>query len=109
MSAPVLSDQLLSEVSEVASSLAPDDLVEMAALGSLVDWELVKFLGRSSWALLSLSFRWKEDEVLMVIKVRVDEAQYVVFVSRPSPMGCMRTLVRKMGSGTIPLYPDKYQ
>lgn len=98
----------LSERSEVVSDMDREDLLEAAALGSIVDWELVKFLARTGWVLVSLSFRFKEAEVLMVLKVRVNEAQYVVFVTSSSPRGCMSTLVRKMDANAVALYPDKY-
>lgn len=98
----------LADCSEVVSNLSSDDRDEYAGLGALVDWELVKFMTRAGWSLLRLSFTYKADEVLLVVKVRVDDTQYVVFVTRESPISCMRTLVRKLREKTLALYPDKY-
>lgn len=98
----------LADFSEVVADMGQEDLLEAAALGSLLDWELVKFLARTGWELVSLSFRFSDEEVLMVLKVRVEKAQYVVFVTSTSPRGCVRSLVRKMSSSSLPLYPDKY-
>lgn len=100
--------QSLCEISDVVEQLTAQDQLEMAALGCLIDWELVKFLDRVGWSLVRQSFTWKDDEVLLVLKVMVDELPYVVFVTRSSPIHCMRTFVRKMKEGSITLYPDKY-
>jgi hypothetical protein len=99
---------LLSSVSEVVGDMSEADLLEAAAFGSLVDWELVKFLARLGWSLSSLSFRFQEDEVLLVAKVLVDKAPYVVFVTSSSPTGCIRAFVRKASSSSLALYPDRY-
>lgn len=98
----------LFDVSPTTRKLSPEDSAEMAAFGMLVDWELGQLAGRQDWVLRRQSFTWKEDEVLLVVKVEVDELPYVVFVSRSSPISCMRTLVRKMRAGTLKMYPDKY-
>lgn len=98
----------LASVSEALAGLADEHVHEMAGFGLLVDWELVKFCGRQGWELVSLSFRWKEEEVLLVLKVRIEEALYVGFVSRDSPISCVRTLVRKTRASSLALYPDKY-
>lgn len=99
---------LLASFSTVTAKLSSEDLQEAAAMGSLVDWELVKLMSRADWELVRLSFTWKDDEVLMVLKVNVNEIPYVVFVSKESPTGCMRTLLRKFEEKTVALYPDKY-
>lgn len=108
MSSDVKNGLSLVEVSEALVHMAVDDRDEMAALGLLLDWELVKFLERQGWSLLSLSFKWRDDEVLLVVKLLIDSTQYVGFVSRQSPISCVRTLVRKMRSKTLAFYPDKF-
>lgn len=109
MQTPKNSTTKLAEVSKSAKILSTEDRLEMAAFGALIDWELVNLLGDEGWVMLSQSFRWRDDEVLMVVKMRIDQTQYVVFVSRQSPMDCVRTLVRKMRAGTVAMYPDKFQ
>lgn len=98
----------LEHISESIQGMAASDRDEMAGFGLIVDWEIVKFFRRADWHLLSLSFRWKVDEVLMVVKFKAGETQYVAFVSRESPIYCMRTLVRKLRENTLAMYPDKY-
>lgn len=98
----------LADVSEVVRDMGTADRDAAAGFGSIVDWELVKFLKRAGWSLLRLSFTWKDNEVLMVIKIRVDEAQYVVFVTRESPTHCMRTFLRKLRENAVALYPDRF-
>lgn len=98
----------LADVSEAVPHMSEEDRNEMAGFGALVDWELVKLMSRAEWDLVSLSFKWRDDEVLLVGKVKMNGAQYVVFVSRSSPIDCVRTLVRKMRDGALALYPDKF-
>ena len=98
----------LCKISDVVEDLGEADLLELAGLGSLLDWELVKFLAKSGWSLCRLSFTWKDEEVLLVVKVLVDDTPYVAFVSRQNPISCVRTLVRKMNAGDLAIYPDKY-
>jgi hypothetical protein len=60
------------------------------------------------WRLLRLSLSFKDDETLLVVKLLIDGTQYVVFVSRPSPMDCVRTFLRKFRDRTVALHLDKY-
>ena len=108
MSSPGSFSTSLSRVSEALHDLDEQSVSEMAGLGLLVDWELAKFFRRIDWVLVRQSFTFKEDEVLMVVKIIADQTPYVVFISRPSPIGCMRTLIRKMNEGTLQLFPDKF-
>jgi hypothetical protein len=98
----------LVDFSEVVADSDSASVAEYAAMGLLVDWELVKFLDRLGWSLLRLSFSFKVDEVLLVVKIRVDDTQQVVFVSSSSPIGCIRTFVRRLRENTLTLYPDKF-
>jgi hypothetical protein len=98
----------LIDLTPEVRAMTPPEQFELAAFGQLLDWRLTQFLGSEGWALVRLSFTWEEDQVLMVLKVRVADIPYVVFVSRQSPIGCVRTLVRKMRAGSVGLYPDKY-
>lgn len=98
----------LCDYSSTVSKLDSQDASEYAAFGLLVDWELVNFLGKAGYQLCRLSFTWKVDEVLMVVKLMKDDLPYVVFISRSSPTGCIRTLLRKLESDELNLYPDKY-
>lgn len=98
----------LLDFSEVVQDLGQDAVLEMAALGSLIDWELAKLLGRSGYHLVRQSFSLKDDETLLVLKVRIDDALWVAFVTRNTPIDCMATLCRKLSEGSIKFYPDKY-
>jgi len=98
----------LGDICHGIDSLTDSDLRENAGLGLLLDWQLVNFLAKQEYQLVRQSFTWKDDEVLMVVKVVKDDTPYVVFVSRQSPISCMRTFVRKMRDGSVSFYPDKY-
>lgn len=58
--------------------------------------------------LRGFSFRLKEDDCLLVVKVTRDGVPEVVFVSSSSPMGCMRKWLRMIDSGDIKYLPDRY-
>jgi len=90
------------------SNLKAEDRDRAAAFGLMIDWKLVKLLADHEYELLRLSFTFKEDEVLMVTKVRQEGTQYVVFVSRRDPMGCMQTFVRRLTEDTLKIYPDRF-
>lgn len=108
MSDPQSAAKPLASYSEVVADLPSADRDEMAALGLLLDWELAKFLSRAGMTLVSQSFKCSKDDTLMVVKVLAGEAQYVVFVTRRTPMDCVRTFVRKLDSSALALYPDKF-
>jgi hypothetical protein len=98
----------LADVVAGLEGMSEMDMREYAAVGLLLDWQMVNFLRKAGWTLCRQSFTWRDDEVLMVLKVLVDDTPYVVFVSRQSPIHCVRTFVRKMNEGSVPLYPDKF-
>jgi len=97
-----------TDVTTATKGMSQEDLQETAAYGSLVDWELVNFLGDHGLSLCRLSFTWRDDEVLLVVKVRRGDLPYVVFVSRPTPRACVRTFVKKVKDNTLALYPDRF-
>ena len=98
----------LSDFSASVAGMSPEAVLETAALGSLLDWELVNFCADHGARLVRQSFTYKDDEVLMVIKAVRDDLPYVVFISRQSPRGCVSTFIRKAEAGTLNWYPDKY-
>lgn len=108
MSSPSQNGQFSPPVSQTAEQLEPSVRLEMARFGLLVDWELVKLMSSKDWELVRLSFTWKDDEVLMVVKLISQGVPYVVFIGRQSPTHCMKTLVRKAREGTLMLYPDRF-
>ena len=104
-------DRIVVELARYVDSvgkLDPGAVLEMAAFGALLDWEIVNFLADVGLELVRLSFTFKEEETLLVVKVREDGLPYVVFVSRPTPIACVRTFVRKVTNGDLSKYPDRY-
>lgn len=98
----------MEEFTQHLRGMDADAMRGWAALGLVLDSDLWSIFAKAGQELVSISIRQREDEFLLVVKVRADGAQYVGFVGRQNTRLCILTLLRKLDAGTLTLYPDKF-
>lgn len=78
--------------------------------GYLVVWDALGwgFVAKNGGELLGWTLRHKYDEWLMVVKVVVEGAQLVGFMSASTTIGCAKKLLDRLEQGSMKFYPDKF-
>lgn len=71
-------------------------------------FHLEQHLSQLGYVLRGHSFRYSDDEVLLVLKVSKDGTPLVVFRNSLTTTRCVQGLQRGLAAGTLVFYPDKY-